>query len=414
MVTIKIKLRTDKTKQNEMPIVVQIIYKRKRRRIHTGKSIAEEKWDQNKDLPKVHYKHYKLLKSYLQELQSKCEETVLKLEKKHEYLTIDIISDTLKNQIRGGNDENYFYKYYEVKLQEYKDKGSFKTSSVSRGAFNKLKKFQSKDFPIEQLNYNFINDFDTYMKKTGCGINTISIYMRAIRSIYNKAIKEGIVDSNLYPFKNYTVKSETTQKRHLTKSEILKIKNVNLEHIPVVELMRDLFMFGIYARGMNYIDICKLKVKDVITIKLTDEKDEEIIERRINYTRSKTKSKFSIKVSNDMWCVIKKHGNLVGTKEDFLFPIFKKDSDYKYYDDRLRKFNRKLRIVQKTAKIDHAFTSYYMRHSYAMLAKNGGLSISLIKDSMGHSDVSITETYLASFSNEILDDANEKILNSLE
>ncbi|CAM1360692.1 hypothetical protein TPENAI_20044 [Tenacibaculum litopenaei] len=36
--------------------------------------------------------------------------------------------------------------------------------------------------------------------------------MRTIRSIYNKAIKEGFVGREFYPFDNYKIKTTTTQK----------------------------------------------------------------------------------------------------------------------------------------------------------------------------------------------------------
>ncbi len=408
MVTVKIKLRTDKEKQNEKPIIVQIIYKRKRRRIHTGKSIPEDKWDFNRNLPKQHYKHYQVLKHYLLDIQTTCENAVFELEKAQN-LNIDTLAYQVRRIVRGDSTSTLFYEYYESKLQEYIDKGSFKTSSVSRGAFNKLKKFQPKDFPIEDFSYKMINDFDTYMRKTNCGINTISIYMRAIRAVYNKAIKEEVVSPERHPFINYTVKSESTQKRFLTKDQLIEIKTLDLSDKPKIEFVRDIFMFGIYARGMNYIDICKLKCENLVLI----EAKENSQHYRINYTRSKTKGKFSIKVTEEMLLILRKHANIKGQTEEYLFPIFKSDSDIKYYTDRLKKFNRKLRLVREKTSIDHNFTSYYMRHSYAMLAKNGGLSINIIKDSMGHSNVKITETYLASFTNEKLDEANEKILNSL-
>ena len=44
--------------------------------------------------------------------------------------------------------------------------------------------------------------------------------MRTIRAIYNKAIKQKIVDRSLYPFSDFTIKSEKTIKRAVLKEEI--------------------------------------------------------------------------------------------------------------------------------------------------------------------------------------------------
>ncbi len=45
-------------------------------------------------------------------------------------------------------------------------------------------------------------------------------------------------------------------------------------------------------------------------------------------------------------------------------------------------------------------TTYTARHSFATILKRGGANISYISESLGHSDLRITEAYLASFEKE--------------
>lgn len=50
------------------------------------------------------------------------------------------------------------------------------------------------------------------------------------------------------------------------------------------------------------------------------------------------------------------------------------------------------------------------RYSYATNLKQLGTSVELISQSMGHQNVSITSAYLKDFEDDIIDDANERLL----
>ena len=41
--------------------------------------------------------------------------------------------------------------------------------------------------------------------------------------------------------------------------------------------------------------------------------------------------------------------------------------------------------------------------------KNLGVSTDIISESMGHSDVSVTNAYLKEFDNQVIDDAHERL-----
>jgi len=72
--------------------------------------------------------------------------------------------------------------------------------------------------------------------------------------------------------------------------------------------------------------------------------------------------------------------------------------------------NERLRIIAKDAGIEGTFTTYYIRHSWATIAKYMGISTALISEGLGHSSIKTTEIYLKDFDDKVLDDANEKIV----
>lgn len=58
-------------------------------------------------------------------------------------------------------------------------------------------------------------------------------------------------------------------------------------------------------------------------------------------------------------------------------------------------------------------TSYVARHSWATTAKEEGVAISLISESLGHTSEKVTHVYLASFNNNAMSKANRKVIATI-
>lgn len=56
---------------------------------------------------------------------------------------------------------------------------------------------------------------------------------------------------------------------------------------------------------------------------------------------------------------------------------------------------------------------YIARHSWASIAKNKNVPLSVISEGMGHDSEATTQIYLASLDNSLVDKANEMILKNL-
>ena len=64
----------------------------------------------------------------------------------------------------------------------------------------------------------------------------------------------------------------------------------------------------------------------------------------------------------------------------------------------------------QTAGIETPLTTYVARHSYATVLKTSGISIAVISEALGHETEAITQTYLKSFENSVIEEANENLL----
>jgi integrase len=61
--------------------------------------------------------------------------------------------------------------------------------------------------------------------------------------------------------------------------------------------------------------------------------------------------------------------------------------------------NLKLKKIAKALGIEN-LTTYTARHSYATILKNSGANINYISETLGHSNIKTTTTYLASFEDD--------------
>ena len=99
----------------------------------------------------------------------------------------------------------------------------------------------------------------------------------------------------------------------------------------------------------------------------------------------------------------------------YLLPIIKpmNGDERKLYQNAMCAVNRHLKDIGKTIGVQIPLTMYVARHSWASVAKNKNVPISVISEGMGHDSEMTTQIYLASLDTAIVDKANSMILNSL-
>lgn len=76
----------------------------------------------------------------------------------------------------------------------------------------------------------------------------------------------------------------------------------------------------------------------------------------------------------------------------------------------LGKINKNLKLIAAQLNVDANMTTYVARHSFASVLKKSGVSIALISEALGHSDLSTTQVYLDSFDNAQIDAAMQNLL----
>ena len=234
--------------------------------------------------------------------------------------------------------------------------------------------FNTQIVEIERINVLMLPDYEKYLRKErrykrknqfGKEVNYVSKglsdsglpnHMRDLRTLFNAARDNfndedrGLIRIKHYPFKKYKIaEAPMTGKRALNIEQINKIRRFECTPGSRAELAKDIFMLSFYLCGMN--------AKDIYGIK-----NSSIVVGRINYNRSKTKTRrkdnafISIKLIPQAALILFKHINRL--------PIRYADSN---------NFNKALSKGLKVTGDEigiNSLTMYCARHSFGSIARN--------------------------------------------
>ena len=264
-----------------------------------------------------------------------------------------------------------------------------------------LEKFNNgKTVKLYDITVSFLRNVEAFYLGKGNSKTTISIHLRAVRAIYNSAIEEDQFVPLKNPFKTYKIPTpRRSKKRSRTKEDINNIKNLHYPKDSILWHAKNYAMVMFYCRGMNFIDLVQVKV-------------EHITETHLYYGRSKSDKPLAIKIVPELKEILDYY--LVGKqKKQYLFPTNYDGSTghYQKYKSQRRRMNERLKIIAKDAGIEGTFTTYYIRHTWATIAKYMGISTELISEALGHSSLKTTQVYLRDFDNEVLDEVNAMVVS---
>ncbi len=296
--------------------------------------------------------------------------------------------------------QNVFYFWDEI-IGEFIYAGRTGNARVNKEVFASLNLFhKSTRLNFKDITPSFLNKYEAFLRSRGGSDGGIGVRMRTIRALYNFAIERKIAKEQDYPFKIYKVSKLKSRslKKALRMEEILQIRDLDLVKYPEYVNTRNYFIFSFYTRGMNFADMMKLEWKAIDNDK-------------IYYTRSKTKGNFKIKILPPVQEILNFYKEFsIGTK--YVFPILLKNNlTPAQLENRkhktLQRYNKELKEIAEICGIDKTLTSYVARHSFANCLKQKGVATDIISESMGHQNLSITQTYLKEFDNSVLDEAIE-------
>lgn len=399
---IVISLDTRRSKQDgTYPLVMRLGHHRKTIPMPLGISLKEMDWDDRKRLIRKTYSGSESVTRLNNLIQKKKSEAMDKIVKLNENGLLDSMSILeLKKKLSDKNEHQSFISFSEQLVKELTKANRFGTANSYKQVLGLLKKFNNnRDILFRDINYSFLIRFETNHFAKGNSANGLAVYMRTIRSIYNKAINTGVADKDLYPFDSYKIKTTPTEKRALEWEQLRKIFELDLPKNHPCYNARNYFVASYMMYGMNFADMAQLRKSDI--------KD-----GRLLYRRKKTGKFYDIKVTPQLKKLFDFYAEQTSESE-FIFPIITREQPRLQDKDVLwarKRYNKKLKLIAEDCEIEQNLTSYVSRHSFATQALFINVPVNAISAMLGHSNIKTTEIYLKSLPSKTLDDFNEKIL----
>ena len=395
MATVKVKFRPSTVENRQGSIMYVVTHRRITRQITTEYKIYSSEWD--KRLAAVIPNSAKLQsisQSILWDISS-----LNKIIKEHDSKYHEYSSDDIVAEFKKKGRQNTLFDFMQCVIQRLKQLNHIGTAHNYSAALNSFMRFRcGENISIDTIDKTLIEDYEAYLKTIGLTPNSISFYMRIMRAVYNRAIEQGIADDKR-PFRNVFTGTEKTQKRAISLADMKRIRNLNLMLKPNLEFARDVFLFLFYCRGMSFVDAAFLRKSDV--------KNGTLI-----YRRHKTGQLLHIKIVKQISEIINCYSDKTSP---YLLPILSESSadKRKQYESALRRVNNGLKEIGELLKLPIQLTTYVSRHSWATIAKQKNVPISVISDALGHDSESTTQIYLASIDSSVINDANDPIVSGL-
>ena len=399
MASIKVKFRPSTNENKEGTIYYQIIQNRVIRQLKTDYRLFMHEWDEEESSIITANNSRQ---NYIQSIEERIDwdikrlQTIInQLENKRVKYTADDIITTFQKQVN----EQSLFNFMQGVIAQLQQMGKQRTSETYRCTLKSFMQFrEDEDLLLADIDSDLMLMYEAHLHNRGLTKNSTSFYMRILRAVYNRAVEKDLT-SNRNPFKHVYTGIDKTIKRALSLKAIKQIKNLNLSLQPSLDFARDMFLFSFYTRGMSFIDMAYLKKKDLSN-------------GILSYRRRKTGQQLFIRWEKCMQEIVDKYENSLS---EYLLPIIKPmNSDERtQYQNAMYLINRKLKDIGKIVGVQVPLTMYVARHSWASVAKNKNVPISVISEGMGHDSEMTTQIYLASLDTAVVDKANSMILNSL-
>lgn len=302
---------------------------------------------------------------------------------------------------RQAKCKSTMFGYMERVIAQYQSLGKIRTSETYSSTLNSFRRFrEGVDLPLKKVDSEQMEAYESHLKHIGLLPNTISFYLKHLRAVYNRAVSEGLVVDK-HPFGRVATSIAKTPKRALPLQVIKQLMAMDLSCDFSRCFARDMFMFSFYTRGMSFVDMAYLQKKNLKGFVLT-------------YCRRKTNQQLFIRWEDCMQEMVDKYGSDGSSPYLFsIIPPFESDSRKRYLSVMCR-INRHLKQIGKDLGIHQPLTMYCARHSWASIAHENGIPLSVISEGMGHDSENTTQIYIASLNTEVVDEANRKILKLLE
>jgi site-specific recombinase XerD len=245
-------------------------------------------------------------------------------------------------------------------------------------------KFQVHDLSIKKLNFEFIHDYEFYLKSVrNCTHNTVMGYIKKLKKVVRQCVAKNWLDKD--PFMSYKITIRETNRTILSEKE-LQILSSKVIVTQRLEQVRDIFLFSCYT-GLSYSDVEKLTASD-ISVGIDGEK-------WIFTTRTKTDTPSRIPLLSAALAILDKYNTAQKTSgSNKLLPVISN-----------QRLNTYLKELADVCGIHKELTFHCARHTFATtVTLTNGVPIETVSKMLGHKSLRTTQHYAKILDRKVSDD----------
>ncbi|NBC05548.1 MAG: tyrosine-type recombinase/integrase [Bacteroidetes bacterium] len=403
-------LKRRKRNDGTIPIYIRFTEDRTSRYRSTGEAIKKKYWQYDKDADNpIHssYRHSKKMNLKLRRRLREIKDTRDDLE-----IAGTLSMDTLLNEISEDTDPRSIIhqaKLYRDHLQledRYWEQRHFKVVIGNLESFIEKKE---KSDRLDQLDSQWIEDLQDFLltevttdkdgNPQGNSNNTVRKKIQRVKGFTDWLYKNDEIEGDPFSRVDRVKAKPTNSKVKLTFEQIGAIKDLDLKTGSRMWHVRNYFLYSFYNAGIRFGDLCTLRW-------------DNIIDGRLVYEMHKTGGKKSIRQLEPMQEILEFYRS--GNSTPYIFPLL----DKTYTDPmELRKrisslnvqVNNRLKTLADKAGIQANISFHVSRHSFAHYALKKGMDLYSISKALGHADLQVTQAYIKSFDEQLLDDKMNKL-----
>lgn len=238
------------------------------------------------------------------------------------------------------------------------------TQANYRRTIRELKRFVSK--PIQQITLEDLQSYANHLTQRNLKDATRRNKINAIKSLFTFATKLQYTRFNVAAALRVK-QSKTTLAGRILRKEQMRLL---LSH-PFIVLM--------YATGARVSELCQLTWEDF------QERDDGIVQVRILGKGNKQRV---LIVPEQVWAQLRPLQTSRSTKDAVFWHNTKPMTRFDAH--------RLIKQAAEKAGLDPKVSCHWVRHSHACHSLEAGAPLHLVRDSLGHSNISVTDTYLHS------------------
>lgn len=384
-------LKKPKNQSKSNPkIYLRITINGKRTDISTQRDCPESKWSTATNRAIGKSEEIRALNNYLDTIEFR----IFEIKKDFISNGVDYTGDDIKAKFLGITDKpRLLIEIYTHHNNEFKQLVGTQYSAGTLKRFETCKnsmvqfldwKYKIKDIDIKKLGYEFIHDYEFYLKtEKKCSHNTTMGYIKKLRKIIRQCVAKNWLEKD--PFMSFKVTLTETHRTVLNEAELTSIAEKKFIS-KRMEQVRDIFLFSCFT-GLAYSDVTKLSPNDIV--KGIDG------DLWIHTFRTKTDTASRIPILSTAMDILNKYSQEPEIiAEGKLLPTMTN-----------QKMNEYLKELADLCNINKELTFHCARHTFATtVTLSNGVPIETVGKMLGHRSIRTTQIYAKVLDKKVSDD----------